>query len=140
MATAKLKTRANANSVTGFLAKVDPERRADCEAIVRLMSAATGEEPEMWGASVIGFGRYNYKYESGREGEWMMTGFSPRKNDLTLYIMPGVKAFPELVKKLGRHKTGVSCLYIKKLADVDTRVLKQLIETSVERLKSKRPA
>jgi hypothetical protein len=102
------------------------------------MRAATGAEPEMWGASIVGFGRYHYKGRSGREGEWMVTGFSPRKSELTLYIMPSVESFPELLPRLGKFRNGVSCLYIKKLADVDVGVLRQLIERSVARMAEQR--
>jgi hypothetical protein len=89
----------------------------------------------MWGKSIIGFGSYHYKYESGREGEWMLTGFSPRKQNLTLYIMPGFDEYDGLLKDLGKHTTGVSCLYIKKLEDIDTKVLKKLVSKSVKKMK-----
>jgi hypothetical protein len=135
---AKLKTVPTTRSVTGFLQKVDQSRRADCETIVGLMQEATGAEPQMWGPAIVGFGRYRYDSGKGREGEWMMTGFSPRKNDLTLYIMPNVAAFPELMARLGKHKTGVSCLYIKKLEDVDLEILRQLIKASVARVAARR--
>ena len=138
MAKVKLKTAPTRKSVSGFLAKVDKARRPDCQKIIALMQKATGAEPEMWGPSIVGFGRYHYKGRSGREGEWMVTGFSPRKNDLTLYIMPGVEAFPDLVPRLGKFRNGVSCLYIKKLDDVDLGVLRQLIETSVARMADQR--
>jgi hypothetical protein len=138
MAKAKLQTTPTRKSVAGFLATVDKARQQDCQAIVELMREAARAEPEMWGPSIVGFGRYQYKYESGREGEWMVTGFSPRKNDLTLYIMPGVEAFPDLLPKLGKFKNGKSCLYIKKLADVDLGVLRQLIGRSVARIADKR--
>ena len=132
---AELKTKATNESVTGFLNKVsDKGRRDDCFVVLEIMKDVTGEEPKMWGPSIVGFGRYHYKYESGREGEWMITGFSPRKTDLTLYIMPGVDAFPDLMKRLGKFKTGKSCLYIKKLEDVDTGVLRQLVKQSVKKM------
>lgn len=86
----------------------------------------------MWGSSIVGFGSYHYRYESGREGNWFRTGFSPRKNDLTIYCVSGVKRHPELLKKLGKFKTGVSCLYLKRLADVDLKVLENLIESSIK--------
>lgn len=92
----------------------------------------------MWGSSIVGFGRYHYKYESGREGEWMITGFSPRKGDLTLYIMGGFETFSDLMQGLGKYKTGKSCLYIKKLADVDADVLRKLITNSVKQMAPKR--
>jgi hypothetical protein len=132
---AELKTRATNESVTDFLNKVtDKGRRDDCFAVLEIMKDVTGEEPKMWGPSIVGFGRYHYKYQSGREGEWMITGFSPRKGDLTLYIMPGLDAFPDLMKRLGKFKTGKSCLYIKKLEDVDPGVLRQLVKQSVKKM------
>jgi hypothetical protein len=132
---AELKTKATDESVTAFLNKVtDKRRRDDCFAVLEIMKDVTGEEPRMWGPSIVGFGRYRYKYESGREGEWMITGFSPRKADLTLYIMPGLDAFPDLMKRLGKFKTGKSCLYIKKLEDVDSGVLRQLVKQSVKKM------
>lgn len=136
---AELKTKATNESVTDFLNKVtDKGRRDDCFAVLEIMKDVTGEEPKMWGSSIVGFGRYHYKYESGREGEWMITGFSPRKGDLTLYIMPGLGAFPDLMKRLGKFKTGKSCLYIKKLKDVDPGVLRQLVKQSVKKMASHR--
>ncbi|HYJ88215.1 MAG TPA: DUF1801 domain-containing protein [Pyrinomonadaceae bacterium] len=132
---AELKTKPTDESVTAFLNKVSDEvRRDDCFAVLEIMKDVTGEEPKMWGPSIVGFGRYHYKYESGREGEWMITGFSPRKGDLTLYIMPGFEAFPDLMKRLGKFKTGKSCLYIKKLEDVDRGVLRQLVKQSVRKM------
>ena len=132
---AELKTKATNESVTDFLNKVtDKGRRDDCFAVLEIMKDVTGEEPRMWGPSIVGFGRYHYKYQSGREGEWMITGFSPRKGDLTLYIMPGLDAFPDLMKRLGKFKTGKSCLYIKKLEDVDPGVLRQLVKQSVKKM------
>jgi len=132
---AELKTKATNESVTAFLNKVtDKDRRDDCFAVLEIMKDVTGEEPKMWGPSIVGFGRYHYKYESGREGEWMITGFSPRKGDLTLYIMPGLDVFPDLMKRLGKFKTGKSCLYIKKLEDVDPGVLRQLVKQSVKKM------
>jgi len=136
---AELKTKVTDESVAGFLAKVeDPTRRADCEAVRAMMQRATGCAPRMWGASIVGFGKYAYTYASGRTGEWMLTGFSPRKNDLTLYIMPGFTRYDALMARLGKHKTGKSCLYLKRLADVDTAVLEELITASVEAMASKR--
>jgi len=136
---AELKTKATDQSAEAFLAKVeDPSRRADCEAVLAMMQRATGCAPKMWGASIVGFGRYAYTYASGRTGEWPITGFSPRKNDLTLYIMPGFTRYDALMARLGKHKTGKSCLYLKRLADVDTAVLEELITASVEAMASKR--
>jgi hypothetical protein len=135
---AKLKTTPNEQSVEDFLQSVDNEqKRQDCYAILEMMKEAAGAEPQMWGPSIIGFGNYHYKYESGREGDWFLTGFSPRKQNLTLYIMPGFGRYEDLMNKLGKYKTGKSCLYIKKLEDVDREVLKQLVEESVEYLQKK---
>lgn len=136
---AENKTQPTAESVTAFLNKVpDKARRDDCFAVLDIMKRVTGEEPTMWGPSIVGFGRYRYKYESGREGEWMITGFSPRKNDLTLYIMRGFDEFEGLMERLGKYKTGKSCLYIKKLEDVDVAVLRKLVEHSVKKMSSQR--
>jgi len=136
---AELKTKPTKESVFDFLNKVsDKGRREDCLAVIEIMREVTKEEPERWGANIVGFGRYHYKYESGREGEWMITGFSPRKGDLTLYLMGGFESYPNLMKRLGKHKTGKACLYIKKLADVDLKVLKELVEKSVAQMENKR--
>jgi hypothetical protein len=96
------------------------------------MRDVTGEEPKMWGSSIVGFGSYHYKYASGREGDWPITGFSPRKGDLTLYITGGLDSFSDLLPKLGKHKTAKSCLYIKKLSDIDVGVLRKIISKSVK--------
>jgi nucleoid DNA-binding protein len=129
---AELKTKATKASVKEFLKQVpEKDRREDCFAIAKLMEEITGEKPKMWGPSIIGFGTYRYKYASGREGEWPVTGFSPRKNDLTLYIMPGFEK-KEMMEELGKYKTGKSCLYIKRLADVHLPTLKKLIKASVK--------
>lgn len=136
---AKLKTKETKASVSKFLNAIpDKTRRDDCKAVVEIMRAVTKEEPKMWGPSIVGFGHYHYKYESGREGDFMLTGFSPRKGDLTLYIMPGFDKFPELLKRLGKYKTGKSCLYIKELADVDLKVLRELVKQSVKAMDSQR--
>lgn len=132
---AELKTKKTKASVTAFLNKItDEQRRKDCQAVLDLMKQATGEDPKMWGSSIVGFGKYYYRYASGREGEWPIIGFSPRKTDLTLYIMPGFEKLESLMAKLGKYKTGKSCLYIKKLDDVEIPVLKKLIANSVERM------
>ncbi|MCM3904728.1 MAG: DUF1801 domain-containing protein [Pyrinomonadaceae bacterium] len=136
---AELKTKPTKESVSGFLKKIsDKSRREDCLKVLEIMKDATGEEPEMWGSSIVGFGRYRYKYASGTKGEWMITGFSPRKNDLTLYIMRGFDGVSDLMARLGKHKTGKSCLYIKKLADVDLGVLTKIVEKSVKGMASRR--
>jgi hypothetical protein len=130
---AELKTKVNDASVADFLNSVDDEqKRMDCFEILKVMKQATKSEPKMWGPSIVGFGNYHYVYESGREGDWFLAGFSPRKQNLTLYIMSGFDRFNDLLKKLGKHSTGKGCLYIKKLSDVDTKVLKELVEESVK--------
>jgi len=129
---AELKTKKTTASVEKFLNNVaDEQRRKDCFRLVEIMKAETKAEPAMWGTSIVGFGRHQYAYVSGRELEWFLVGFSPRKQDLTLYIMGGLKRYPSLTKKLGKHKAGKGCLYIKKLEDVDLPTLKQLIKQSV---------
>jgi hypothetical protein len=135
----ELKTKKTKASVAAFLNKIaDPQRRKDCQTVLDLMKHATGEEPKMWGSSIVGFGTYHYRYESGREGDWPIIAFSPRKTDLTLYIAPGFEEFESLMARLGKYKTGKSCLYIKKLDDVEVPVLKKLIAKSVERMAQQR--
>lgn len=130
---AKLKTERNDGDVEAFLASVENEkRREDCRAVIDLMRDITGESPAMWGDSIIGFGSYDYRYKSGREGSWFVTGVSPRKQSLTLYIMSGFANHDALMARLGKHTTGRSCLYIKKLEDVDQEVLRELIQRSVD--------
>lgn len=126
------KTVPNDSSVEDFLQGVDEKRRDDCYAILNLMQEVTGEKPVMWGTSIVGFGSYHYKYESGREGDMILTGFSPRKQNLTLYIVSGFEQYEALLAKLGKFKIGKSCLYIKKMADVDTDALRELVRQSVE--------
>lgn len=106
--------------------------RADCFAVLELMKEATGEKPVMWGDGIVGFGSYRYKYGSGHEGEWFLTGFSPRKQNLTLYVMSGFGEYAELLKQLGPYKTGKSCLYIKRLEDVDAVILLKLIREAMQ--------
>jgi len=133
---AELKTKPTNASVKDFLNQIpDEERRKDCFAVAKMMEEITGSKPKMWGASIVGFGSYHYKGASGREGDWMITGFSPRKKDLTLYIMMGFEKHPELMKQLGKHSTGKSCLYIKRLSDIHTPTLKKLIKSSIKQLK-----
>lgn len=133
---AELKTKLNDASVDDFLNTVpDEQTRKDCFEIVKMMKQVTKAEPKMWGTSIVGFGTYHYKGKSGREGDWMLVGFSPRKQNLTLYIMAGFDRYDELLKKLGKFTTGKSCLYIKKLADVDKKVLKELVSESVKVMK-----
>jgi len=136
---AELKTKPSKASIEKFLNSVkDEKKRSDSYKILELMKKITKEEPVMWGPSIIGFGTYHYKYASGREGDFFITGFSPRKQNLTLYIMSGFKKYPELMKKLGKSKTGSSCLYINKLEDVDVKVLKELITESVKYMRQKK--
>lgn len=133
---AELKTKKNDASVEAFLRSVEDEnKRKDAFAILEMMKEITGEEPKMWGPSIVGFGTYHYKYPSGQEGDWFQTGFSPRKQNLTLYIMNGVEAYPDHLARLGKHKIGKSCLYLKKLADIDLEVLKDMIRQSVSEKK-----
>jgi len=130
---AELKTKPNDQSVDDFLQAVPDERkRRDSYAILEMMKRATGEPPKMWGSSVVGFGARHYKYASGREGDWFVTGFSPRKQNLTLYLTQGFEQHEALLKKLGKHKTGKGCLYVNKLDDVNAGVLEELIVRSVE--------
>lgn len=136
MAKAELKTKLNDASVEDFINKIEDENmREDCRKVSAMMQKATGAEPKMWGASIVGFGTYNYKYASGREGEWMEVAFSPRKANLTLYIMSGFTKYEKLLAKLGKHKTGKSCLYVKRLSDLDEKVLIELIENSIENVR-----
>ena len=129
---AEPKTRPTSESVEKFLNSIaDEQRRKDCFRVLDIMKTVTKTEPTMWGTSIIGFGRHQYKYESGTRGEWPLVGFSPRKNDLTLYLMSGFGRYSELLNKLGKHKTGKGCLYIRKLEDVDQSTLKKLIKQSV---------
>ena len=129
------KTTRNPASVAGFLASVaDPRRRADAEAVTALMAEVTGAEPTMWGTSIVGFGSYRYKYGSGREGEWPAVGVSPRKASLTVYLSAGFDGYDDLLARLGPHSIGKSCLYIKRLADVDEAVLRELVEGGFRQL------
>ncbi len=131
------KTRPTDASVDDYLDEIEDEtRRQDCRTLVRIMKKVTGAKPRMWGPSIVGFGTYHYKYASGREGDWPLTGFSSRKRELTLYIMAGFSRYDELMAKLGKHKTGKSCLYVKRLADVDLKVLERLVTASVKHVRS----
>jgi hypothetical protein len=133
---AELKTKPTDASVDDFLGGFPEETRKDCYEILKMMKLATKAEPKMWGASIVGFGSYHYKGKSGREGDWMLTGFSPRKQNLTLYIMSGFEHHDGLLKKLGKHSLGKGCLYIKRLGDVDKKALKELITESVKTMKA----
>ena len=135
---AEAKTKPTKLSVAKFIkSQPDEQVRKDCAVISKLMSEATGEKPKMWGPSIIGFGSYHYKYATGREGDMPIIGFSPRKRNLTLYVLwYGFEEHAELFKKLGKHTTSKSCLYIKRLSDIDLPTLKKIIKVSVKRLKS----
>jgi hypothetical protein len=129
---AELKTKPTEQPVEDFLNRVPDERkRQDSFVILEMMKEVTGEEPIMWGDSIVGFGSYRYKYSTGREGDWLVVGFSPRKQNLTLYGLQGWNQYQDLLGKLGKYKTGKGCLYINKLSDVDQDVLKDLIRQSV---------
>ena len=135
---AEPKTKKTDASVAAFLdAVADPRRREDARAVLALMKRITGEEPKMWGTSIVGFGSYTYTYASGQTGDWPIAGFSPRKQALTLYLMPGFEKDADLMKRLGKHKTGKSCLYLNRLADVDAGVLEELVRRSVERMRNR---
>ena len=134
MAKVEIKTKANDASVETFLNGVDDEgQRADAFTVLEIMKRVTGEEPKMWGASIVGFGEKTYKSPAtGREVDWMKIGFSPRKGNLSLYILHGSETHPALLEKLGKHKTGKGCLYIKRLSDVDEKVLEKLVRRAAK--------
>ena len=135
---AENKTIATRASVTEFMHSIEDSRmRADARKVAAMMRRATGKRARMWGTSMVGYGAYHYRYASGREGDFMLTGFSPRKQALTVYIMPGFTPFDMLMRKLGKYKTGKSCLYIRRLTDVDEDVLERLIDGSVEYMRKK---
>lgn len=138
MAKAELKTKVNDASVEAFIDKQPEAVAADCRAIVKIMKKVSGEEPRIWGTSIVGFGRYHYKGASGREGEWFITGLSPRKANLTLYIFMVLEKEAALLKKLGKHSIGKGCLYFKRLADVDVKVLEELIAKGVKAMEKMR--
>jgi len=131
------KTRPPRASATAFMAAIeDRKMRADAKQVAAMMRRATGKRARMWGPSIVGYGSYHYRYASGREGDYMITGFSPRRQALTIYIMPGFDRFQGLMSKLGKYTTGKSCLYIKRLADVDETVLERLIDESVKYMRA----
>ncbi len=137
---AELKTKKNAGSVVAFINRVeDPQRRQDATQLLQIFKKVTGMKPVMWGTSIVGFGSYHYKSErSTQEGDWPLTGFSPRKANLTIYIMPGFKNYIALLKKLGKHKiSGGSCIYINKLSDVHISTLGAIIKSSVKEMQKK---
>lgn len=132
----ELKTKITNASVDKFLKAIkDEQTRADCYQIVEIMKNVTKAEPKMWGTSIVGFGDYHYKYKSGQENDWFLVGFSPRKQNLTLYLMGGFDENKDLLKNLGKHSLGKGCLYIKTLEDIDTKVLKKLVSETVKRMK-----
>jgi hypothetical protein len=134
----ELKTRPNDEDIGIFLNRIeDKQKRADCFELIDLLTEITGESPKMWGDRMIGFGSYHYKYESGREGDWFLTGFSPGKQNLTIYITAGFKNYEATMSHLGKYKTGSSCLYVKKLSDIDTEQLKVLVKKSVMDMKKR---
>ncbi len=129
---AENKTRPTGASVEAYIAAVgDEERRRDCEILAGLMTRVTGEPAVMWGDSIVGFGSYHYRYESGREGDAPLVGFSPRKGDISLYVLAGYEGEAALLARLGRHKAGKACLYLRRLADADPAVLEQLVAGAV---------
>lgn len=133
----ELKTKPNDASVMDFIAGVpDETKRDDCNEILKMMQEVSGEQPKMWGTSIVGFGVYSYKYASGREGDWMRIAFSPRKQNITIYFMGGVEVHSELLSKIGKYKNGKSCFYIKRLDDIDRDVLRKLMVASLEYLKT----
>ena len=135
MSKAQNKTRVTATDPTGFIASIDhPTRRADAETLDRLFRRVTGFLPRMWGPTMIGYGQYHYRYDSGSEGDFLATGFSPRKANLSIYILPGYADFGPILSRLGKHRTGKSCLYVNKLADIDPVVLEELIRAGREDL------
>ena len=134
---AENKTKPTAKSVPEFLNQIaDPKRREDCLAIAEIMERLSGSQPKMWGDSIVGFGDYRYKYASGREGDWFLVGFAPRKQNLSIYIMGYLEYYSDILEGLGKFKHGKGCLYIKKLEDINLEVLETLITTSITRLKA----
>lgn len=135
---AENKTKPTSLKAEDFISQVEnPQKRSDSLKVMEMMKEITGKEPVMWGSSLIGFDQYHYKYDSGREGDSLMVGFSPRKQALTIYIMPGFERFDDLMQKLGKYKTGKACLYIKKLEDIDLSILRELISESVKYMRKK---
>jgi Domain of unknown function (DU1801) len=134
----EIKTKKTDASVSKFINAVEDEsKREDAYTVLKLMQKITNEEPKLWGSAIVGFGTYTYKYASGQQGDWPLVGFSPRKQNLTLYIMPGFDKYDDLMSKLGKYKTGKSCLYIKSLQDIDVKVLQEIITLSVDFMKRK---
>ena len=139
MAKCELKTKRTDASVTKFIDGIqDEKRKRDSFRVLEVMKTATGAEPKMWGSSIVGFGDYTYPSAGGKQNEWFLTGFSPRKQALTVYMMTGYAPYPELMKRLGKHKTGGSCLYIKDMDDIDPKVLGELIKTGSKAILQKK--
>jgi len=135
------KTQENDGDVAAFLESVEnPKRRADAEVVLAMMKRITGLPAKMWGAAIIGFGKYHYTYESGREGDFMRVGFSPRKANLVIYILPGYSDYSEILDRIGKHKKGKSCLYINKIADIDMEVLEELVTAGLADMEKKYPS
>lgn len=137
----KLKTQPTGQDVSEFLASVeDPQRQEDCHTLNALMQEVTGESPQYWHSNIVGFGTYHYRYDSGREGDWFLTGFSPRKQAISIYIMDGAERYEELTAELGRFKSGRSCLYVKRLSDIDLGILRELVGHSVRYMRERYPS
>lgn len=135
------KTTRNTDDVTAFINQIiDDQKRDDCMTIMDLMREATKESPAMWGSSIVGFGSYHYQYDSGREGDFMRVGLSPRAQNMSIYIIPGFEELSEQLSKLGKHKIGKSCLYIKRLSDIDLTVLKDIVQKSIKIMAERYPA
>ena len=140
MAKAQNKTVKNEGSVEDYIAAIEPDsRREDCEVILSMMERLSGWPPKMWGASIVGFGEYHYKYESGREGDALRIGFSSRAQNISIYIMPGYQDFDDELSRLGKHKKGKSCLYLKRLSDVDESVLEEMLQKGLDIMAEKYP-
>ncbi|MEO9482064.1 MAG: DUF1801 domain-containing protein [Ekhidna sp.] len=135
---AELKTAPNNQSVEAFIDSIEPEwKRDDARELLKLIQNISGEKPIMWGDSIVGFGSYHYKYKTGREGDWFLAGFSPRKTSMTIYMMGGFEGQDDDLQKIGKHKKSVGCLYIKRLADIDIKVLERMTKRSIETLKKR---
>lgn len=138
---AEAKAQPTDEPVADFLGRItDPQRRADCQTLVEMMQRASGAPPVMWGTAIVGFGRYRYTYASGRTGDWPVLGFSPRKNYLTLYVLPLMEGDEALLSRLGKHKTSVACLYLKRLSDVDLPTLEAVVASALRRIAPQRVA
>lgn len=133
------KTRPSDQSIDDFIAGVPEAQRDDCHTLIGLMREVTGEEPRLWGGNIVGFGTYHYRYATGREGDWLVTGFSPRKQNTTVYLSYGFEQYGELLERLGKHKLGKACLYIKRLSDVDQGALRELVARAVADMRRMNP-